>query len=146
MAHKSIARATNPIGELLTKIKLARTMRGFSQFDMAAKLDITQQTYSGWERGRNAISVETLLRLPAILDCSIADILPSTVVTAVDQRRSLDPKLEEIIITWTQLPDDARLHLLDEARLLLDREQLRNLAQQIRRPGGDGSKAAGGTQ
>jgi transcriptional regulator with XRE-family HTH domain len=121
MTRKKIPSKT-PEAEVLLKIRLARTRLNMSQGDIARALNISQQNYSNLERGRSALNIDRLLQLPAVLQVSIADLLPSSVVTAVDQRRSKDPKLEEIVIAWPELSEQGREAIRNFARLVYDAE------------------------
>jgi transcriptional regulator with XRE-family HTH domain len=129
-----------PEQEMLQKIRLARTRANMSQDRTAYLLGVSQQTYSSYERGRNSLSVTVLFDLPAVLGCGIADLLPSAVVTEVDQRRSKDFRLEEIIEIFQGLDDDRhKQNLLDQARILRDVE-----AAGRYRAGGASLKLSGG--
>jgi len=48
----------------------ARLQAGLSQNQVAEKLDVTQQTYAGWERKTTALKPEHIYRLSEILDVS----------------------------------------------------------------------------
>lgn len=56
---------------------IAQTMRelrkrsGMSQKEIAAKVGVSQATYSAYERGRNEPPAEMLVRLSYVFDCSI---------------------------------------------------------------------------
>lgn len=121
MSRKKIPSKT-PEAELLLKVRLARIRLNMSQADVARALRVSQQTWSALETGRSSLSIDVLLKLPAILQVSIADLLPSSVVTAVDQRRSKDPKLEEIVINWPELSEQGREAIRNFARLVYDAE------------------------
>lgn len=56
------------------KIKAFRIMRGFSQEDMANRLDITQATYSKIEGNKQKITQEQLEKIAQELGVTIADI------------------------------------------------------------------------
>lgn len=51
-----------------------RIMKGLSQKEVAAALEISQATYSAYERGRNEPPAEMLVRMSYLFDCSL-DIL-----------------------------------------------------------------------
>lgn len=121
MSRKKIPSKT-PEAELLLKVRLARIRLNMSQADVARALRVSQQTWSALETGRSSLSIDVLLKLPAILQVSIADLLPSSVVTAVDQRRSKDPKLEEIVVNWPEISEQGREAIRNFARLVYDAE------------------------
>lgn len=56
------------------KIKAFRMMRGFSQEDMAGRLDVTQATYSKIEGNKQRVTTEQLEKIAKELGVTIADI------------------------------------------------------------------------
>ena len=56
------------------KIKAFRVMRGFSQEDMAARLDVTQATYSKIEGNKQKATPEQLEKIARELGVTVADI------------------------------------------------------------------------
>lgn len=119
---------------MLLKIKLARHAINMSQDDVAKALNIAARTYGNYEAGTSTLPIDVFLKLPAIFNVSIADLLPDSVVTAVDQRRSKDPKLEEIIQNWPELSDQAQQTAVTSIRTLIDLErQIRSLRPPERR-------------
>ena len=103
---------------MLLKIKLARVASGLSQKEVGKALGIAQRTWSHYEKGNSALPADMLLQLPAILGVKISDLLPDSVVTAVDQRRSRDLRLEKIIILWPDISEQGKDNLLNTALLI----------------------------
>ena len=58
----------SPFGE---KLLAARQQAGLSQIQVAEKLEITQQTYAGWERRTTALKPEYISKLSSILNVSV---------------------------------------------------------------------------
>lgn len=58
-----------------TKIRTFRMLRGYSQEDMAAKLHITQSTYSRIETDEHKLTVEMLKKIAEELEVSVGDIV-----------------------------------------------------------------------
>lgn len=56
------------IGDRICKL---RKNKGFTQLDLANKLFITDKAISSWEQNRTEPSLEMLVRIAEILDCSI---------------------------------------------------------------------------
>ena len=56
------------IGDRLCKL---RKSKGFTQLDLANKLFITDKAISSWEQNRTEPSLEMLVKIAEILDCSI---------------------------------------------------------------------------
>lgn len=92
----------------MQKVKEARKKAGLAQTDVARALNCSQQTYNGYETLKRMIGVNDLLRLPSILGCKLTDILPDSVITDYDRARAADPRLQEIIEGWNDLPDFLR--------------------------------------
>lgn len=87
------------------RIRVARRDTGLTLEYVADKLGITPSALGHIERGRNLISLEHLVKLPAILGCKITALLPDSVVTDYDRERAADPKLREIQDRWNSLPE-----------------------------------------
>ena len=96
------------IREVMRKVRDARKRAGLTQAEVAKALNCSQQAYNGYEIGSRAIGVVDLLRLPAILGVRITDLLPDSVVTDYDRNRAADPRLQEIVAAWSELPDFLR--------------------------------------
>lgn len=56
------------IGDRICKL---RKSKGFTQLDLANKLFITDKAISSWEQNRTEPSLEMLVKIAEILDCSI---------------------------------------------------------------------------
>lgn len=57
------------------KIRVARIKAGFSQSDLAARLNVKQATVSLWEQGRNLPKVSNMVRLSELLDIPVDELL-----------------------------------------------------------------------
>ncbi|HHH53524.1 MAG TPA: XRE family transcriptional regulator [Bacteroidetes bacterium] len=57
------------------KIKKARINKGFSQEDIAAKLNVSQSAYAKIENGITKLDIERLLDIVIILEMDIQDLL-----------------------------------------------------------------------
>jgi transcriptional regulator with XRE-family HTH domain len=60
--------------ELIPKIKLLRTMRGYSQENMADMIGVSRLTYGDMERGTAKITDNHLQKIAKALGCSVEDI------------------------------------------------------------------------
>lgn len=56
---------------LSKRIKAIRLYRGFSQIEIANKLNIDQSTYSGYEREAGNLQFNTVVKIAEALECSI---------------------------------------------------------------------------
>jgi len=52
-----------------------RNKNKFSQFDIAEKLNVTQQSVSNWETGLRVPSVEILTKLSEIYGCTLDELV-----------------------------------------------------------------------
>ena len=55
---------------------LERKKRGMSQEDLAAKLHVSRQAVSNWERGKSYPDLETLSLIASALEVSVSELLP----------------------------------------------------------------------
>ena len=60
---------------LADKIILLRKKSGWSQEDLAEKLNISRQSISKWERGDALPSIDNLIRLSDLLDLSLDELI-----------------------------------------------------------------------
>ena len=60
---------------LTDNIKRLRKEKGFSQEELAEKLNVVRQTVSKWENGLSVPDAEMLLKIADVLDTQISDIL-----------------------------------------------------------------------
>ena len=57
------------------KLKALREAKGYTQDEIASKLNISRQSVSKWEQGINEPDFDTVKELCKILDCSIAELI-----------------------------------------------------------------------
>lgn len=71
------------------KLKSLREAKGYTQDEIASKLNIARQSISKWEQGINEPDFETTKKLCQILDCSLADLIDSDkeIVTTKEQKQ-----------------------------------------------------------
>ncbi|WP_145993345.1 helix-turn-helix transcriptional regulator [Secundilactobacillus pentosiphilus] len=65
--------------DIQTQIRLNRERLGLTQDELAAKLYVSRQTISNWETGHSYPDIENLLRLSALFDVSVDDLLKGDV-------------------------------------------------------------------
>lgn len=56
-------------------LKALRKQKGFSQEELAARLHVTRQTISKWEKNLSVPDAVTLIRLAEILEVSVSELL-----------------------------------------------------------------------
>lgn len=57
------------------KIKLLREQRGLTQYDLAAKIGVSQARISHYETGRRGLSIELAASIAAALGVGVDDLL-----------------------------------------------------------------------
>ena len=77
--------------QLGSKIKRLRQKRGFTQEQLAEKLDIATRTLCGIENGENFLTAETLEKILRVLNISSSELF------AFDHLRPQEELVEEII-------------------------------------------------
>ena len=60
------------------KIRIARTIKGYSQEYMAFMLNISQSTYSKMESGSIELTVQRLFEIAELLEVKIIELLPDS--------------------------------------------------------------------
>ena len=71
------------------KLKALREAKGYTQDEIASRLNIARQSVSKWEQGINEPDFDTLKKLCTILDCSIAELIDDDkeVVSSKEEKR-----------------------------------------------------------
>lgn len=85
------------------KIRTARKRAKLTQEEIAQPLGMTGSGFAQIERGENLVSLEHLVKLPAILGVPITELLPDSVVTDYDRARARDENLQTIIDNWVSI-------------------------------------------
>ena len=73
------------------KLKSLREGKGYTQDEIASKLNIARQSVSKWEQGINEPDFDTTKKLCQILDCSLDDLIDDDrdVSTSKEQKRNI---------------------------------------------------------
>lgn len=61
-------------------LKALRKQKGYSQEELAIKLNVVRQTVSKWEKGLSVPDVEMLQNIADILECDISQLLDKTAI------------------------------------------------------------------
>ncbi|GHT15334.1 hypothetical protein FACS189426_22840 [Bacteroidia bacterium] len=65
----------NKIENVIRKVSIARTKKGYTYENMAHELSITPAAYRKVETGETKLTVERLFQISEILDCPLSDLL-----------------------------------------------------------------------
>lgn len=86
-------------------LKTIRKQKGFSQEQLAVRLNVVRQTVSKWEKGLSVPDAELLIKLGEVLDVPVSDLLGKQVEISEGQDK-LDvlsqelAKLNELLVTY----------------------------------------------
>lgn len=84
-------------------IKAIRKSKGFSQQELAIKLNVVRQTVSKWEQGLSVPDSDMLISLSEILEIPVSTLLGETVVEVeADNLKAISEKLEVINLQLAQ--------------------------------------------
>ena len=84
-------------------IKAIRKSKGFSQQDLADKLNVVRQTISKWEQGLSVPDSDLLIALSEALETPVSTLLGETVTESeADQVKALSEKLEIINLQFAR--------------------------------------------
>jgi transcriptional regulator with XRE-family HTH domain len=97
-----------------TRLKQAREEAGLTQEELATRLGITQVGYSGLERGRTLVSLETLAEV-----CRVVG-KPITFFTGMGEveMEGVSPATRELVGIMENLPDREKRAILGYARFV----------------------------
>jgi putative transcriptional regulator len=94
------ARTQTEVGDMLSdNIRTLRKNRGFTQEDLANRLNVTRQTISKWEKGISVPDAEMLSKLAEELETNVGELLgakieiPSEENAVVEQLSRLNEQL-----------------------------------------------------
>lgn len=78
-------------------IKAIRKSKGFSQQELADKLNVVRQTVSKWEQGLSVPDSDILISLSKVLETPVSILLGENIMASeVDDLKAIAVKLEEI--------------------------------------------------
>ena len=84
-------------------IKAIRKSKGFSQQELAIKLNVVRQTISKWEQGLSVPDSDMLISISEVLETPVSTLLGETVPEAeVDNLKAISEKLEVINLQLSQ--------------------------------------------
>lgn len=86
-------------------LKRLRKEKGFSQEQLATRLNVVRQTISKWEKGISVPDAELLIQLAEVLDVTVSDLLGKKIEIAEDQDEkdilaSELAKLNELLVVY----------------------------------------------
>lgn len=92
--------------QLGTKIKRIRQKRGFTQEQLAEKIDIATRTLCGIENGENFLTADTLEKICKVLNVSCADLF------AFNHIKPQEELIDEIILDIKNLKDREKIETI----------------------------------
>ena len=86
-------------------LKILRKEKGFSQEQLATRLNVVRQTISKWEKGISVPDAELLIQLAEVLDVEVSDLLGKKIEIAEGQNEkdilaSELAKLNELLVVY----------------------------------------------
>ena len=86
-------------------LKMLRKEKGFSQEQLATRLNVVRQTISKWEKGISVPDAELLIQLAEVLDVTVSDLLGKKIEIAEGQNEkdilaSELAKLNELLVVY----------------------------------------------
>lgn len=92
------------IEEVLNKLKIARSEKGYSHDNMAHGLGISQASYTNIEKNNSKITVERLIKIAEILDKHICYFFESDSTVKINGYNQLS-KFENVVALYQQVID-----------------------------------------
>ena len=90
-------------------IKAIRRSKGFSQEELAVRLNVVRQTISKWEQGLSVPDSDMLLSISEALETPVSILLGETVVEPeVDDLKAISKKLEIINLQLAQRKESVK--------------------------------------
>ena len=99
--------------EMNLQLKRFRSLKGYSQDEMAQKLGIKKSRYGTWERGERMMSLEQAYNVTEILGCTLDEL-----VGRDHSRGFADPGQAALNACYENMNDDGKGTLVSVARSL----------------------------
>lgn len=105
-------------------LKTLRKDRGFSQAQMAARLNVVRQTVSKWENGLSVPDAEMIMEIAEVLNVSVSDLL-GTNIEPEEKDNSLEmiacelAKLNELLVIQHRKSDLTRKKMIGVIAVIL---------------------------
>ena len=94
---------------LKDNLKLARKAKGFSQEELAIKLNVVRQTISKWEQGLSVPDAEMLISISEVFDTPVSTLLGENLSESKeDDLKVISEKLEIINLQLSQRKKEKR--------------------------------------
>lgn len=94
---------------LKENIKSIRKSKGFSQEELAIKLNVVRQTISKWEQGLSVPDAEMLITISEVFETPVSTLLGENISeTKVDDIKAISEKLEIINLQLLQRKSERR--------------------------------------
>lgn len=81
--------------EIGNRIQEKRKKKGYSQGQLASGLELTRTSIVNIEKGRQFLTVETLIKTAAILNCKVTDLLPPAPKAVAKELRKVKKVVHE---------------------------------------------------
>ena len=94
---------------LKNNIKAIRKSKGFSQEELAVKLNVVRQTISKWEQGLSVPDAEMLISISEIFEIPVSTLLGENIAESkTDDLKAISEKLEIINLQLSQRKREKR--------------------------------------
>ena len=87
---------------LKENIKKIRQLKGFSQEELACKLNVVRQTVSKWEQGLSVPDAEMLISISEVLETPVCTLLGESTTDKEDELKVISEKIVEINLQLSQ--------------------------------------------
>ena len=108
--------ADRVLKQVMKNVRDARKRAGLTQADVARIFGMSASAFNNYETSVRTMGITDLVRLPAILNCRITDLLPESVVTDYDRERAANPRLREAQENWKYIPEIAKAGMAGMAK------------------------------
>lgn len=84
-------------------LRMLRKEKGFSQEQLATRLNVVRQTVSKRKKGISIPDTESLIQLTEVLDVTVSDLLSKKIEIAKyqDEKDTLTSKLNELLVVYS---------------------------------------------
>lgn len=104
--------------DFYNNLKELRIEKGLLQRELAEKLNTSNSTICDWERGRSEPSINDLITLSQIFDCTTDFLIGNSPQNNISNYQSLTKEQNELLIIFNMLAKDKKREVIGFAKAL----------------------------
>ncbi len=111
--------------EIANTIKILRKRKGWTQTELAERLEASQRTITAYETGRKTPSVQKLIVLAQIFDCTLDELVGRKDIEIIDEVPMVHKNSRTFLIQgyYEKLSPEEQRSILKQVKALADKRE-----------------------